>query len=99
MSLPWPLQAVCAAVVLGEPAMSTRHRVQVVYQITVVFARKRAQQVTLGKYFGPRCDIICNDAIARLRKRLRHARRARETVEHCLRLNFLSETKNVRHKF
>ena len=45
-------------------------------QTLVVLAGKWTQQITLGEHFGPDGNIVCDDAIARLRKRLRNASRA-----------------------
>lgn len=82
----------------GEPAFLSRQRVQVIDQIFVVLARKRAHQVTITEYFGPDGDVVGNNAVAGVCKCLRHAGCPRESIKNSLRLNFLGEAKDVRQK-
>src|SRR6185369_1115813 len=88
--LPRTLESVAPAIVFGKPAFLTWQSIQMVDQGLVMIARKWSKQVTISEHFGPDGNIIRNDAIARVCKRLRNARRTREAIENSLRIYFLS---------
>ena len=96
--LPRTLESVAPAIVFGKPAFLTWQSIQMVDQGLVMIARKWSKQVTISEHFGPDGNIIRNDAIARVCKRLRNARRTREAIENSLRIYFLSELENVRQE-
>ena len=63
-----------------------------------MLAGKWTEQITISEHFGPDGNVVRDDAITRLCKRLRNASRAREAIENSLRIYFLSELKNVRQE-
>src|SRR6185369_6202210 len=95
---PWTLQSISTAIMFSEPTVLTWQSIQMVDQSLIMLSGKWTQQITISEHFGPGGNIVRDDAISRVSKRLGNACRAREAIENSLRIYFLSELKNVRQQ-
>ena len=91
--------SVCiAAVVFREPAVASRQRIEMIDERLIMTRGMRIEEVAGGKGFGPRGNVIGDDAMAGLGQGLRDTRGAGEAIQDRCGIYFADQLQNARQQ-